>query len=92
MSLLKEGLPVVIGGVAAATYMRLDNLMLGWFLGENGVGEYAVSYRMTESFLLVFSSFSLSVYSCLSQSSKSLDFAEIRKTMFKLLITVIVVS
>lgn len=85
LSLLKEGLPVAIGGIAVVLYSRLDNLMLGWFLGERGVGEYAASYRLTEPFLLIFSSLSLSLYASMSQYGKGLDATKARQTMFRII-------
>jgi O-antigen/teichoic acid export membrane protein len=66
-SLLKEGFPVALSNMMVVTYMRLDNLMLGWFLGETAVGEYAAAFRVTEPFMLVFTSLSISVYAFFSK-------------------------
>lgn len=82
LSLLKEGLPVAAGGIAVVVYSRLDNLMLGWFLGEKGVGEYAASYRLTEPFTLIFSSLSLSLFAYMSLLAKTASAAEVRRVVF----------
>lgn len=88
LSLLKEGLPVAIGGIAVVVYSRLDNLMLGWFLGERGVGQYAASFRITEPFSLIFSSLSLSLFASMSRIGKSSDSTDARKTIFNVVAAV----
>lgn len=65
--LLSEGLPVALSNMMVVTYMRLDQLMLGWFKGETAVGEYAAAFRITEPFMLIFTSLSLSLYASLSE-------------------------
>ncbi len=67
--LLAESLPVLIGGSCVALYSRLDTLMVARMLGEIAVGQYAAAYRLTEPFLLVLTSLSLSVYASLSRVS-----------------------
>ncbi|MBI3610001.1 MAG: flippase [Nitrospirae bacterium] len=64
--LLREGFPVAFSNIMVVTYMRLDQLMLGWFKGETAIGEYAAAFRVTEPFMLVFTSLSISLYASLS--------------------------
>lgn len=88
LSLLKESLPVAIGGIAVVVYSRLDNLMIGWFLGDRSVGEYAASFRLTEPFVLIFSSLSLSIFASMSRFGKSPDSTDTKQTIFKVVATV----
>jgi O-antigen/teichoic acid export membrane protein len=81
--LLKEGLPVGIAGIIVVAYSRMDNLMLGWFLGDRAVGEYAAAYRMTEPFLLVFSSLSISLFAFLAGAGTTGDAAKVKQTVFR---------
>lgn len=68
LNLLREGLPVGLSGIMIITYMRLDNLMLGWFKGETAIGEYAAAFRVTEPFMLIFTSLSISLYASFSEA------------------------
>jgi PST family polysaccharide transporter len=67
LSLLRESLPSGISGLIVVVYLRMDNLMIGKLIGEQGVGVYATAYRLTEPFLLLFSSLSFSLYATLSK-------------------------
>ena len=67
-TILRESLYVGISSIIVVTYLRLDTLMIGTYVGGKGVGEYSVAYRIVEPFLLLFSSLSLSLYASLSGS------------------------
>lgn len=73
LTLLRDGFPVGLSGIMIITYMRLDHLMLGWLKGEMAVGEYAAAFRVTEPFMLIFTSLSISLYASLSESWDSPD-------------------
>jgi len=88
-SLLKESLPVGIAGLIVVAYLRLDILMIGWYIGEKGVGEYAAAYRITEPFLLIFSSFSISLYAHLSLKKTAVDREKAKRTLFIILVPLI---
>lgn len=92
LSLLKESFPVAIAGIIVVVYSRMDNLMLGWFVGEAGVGVYAAAYRLTEPFLLIFSSLSLSLYASMSESKRPSDLIKTRQTFFRLMVPVLILS
>ena len=92
LSLIRESVPVAIGGIAVVLYLRLDNLLVGLFLNEASVGVYSAGYRFTEPFMLVFSSLSLSIYASLSRQGKTDMSKEVGQTMFRLLATVIGIS
>jgi O-antigen/teichoic acid export membrane protein len=92
LGLIRESVPVAIGGIAVVLYLRLDNLLVGLFLNEASVGLYSAGYRFTEPFMLVFSSLSLSIYASLSRQGKIDISKKGAKTMFRILATVIGLS
>lgn len=90
--LVRESAPVAVGGIAVVLYSRMDNLLLGLYLGESAVGTYAVAFRLTEPVMLLVSSLSLSLYARLSELGGSGDQLEIRRTLRQALRGAILVS
>lgn len=78
---LRESVYVGVAGVIVVAYLRLDHLMLGWFLGDRTVGQYAVGYRLIEPFSLVFSSLSTSLYASLSRARVTAAPGEVQRTV-----------
>ncbi len=81
LSVLRESVYVGVAGIIVVAYLRLDHLMLGWFLGDRAVGQYAVGYRLLEPFSLVFSSLSISLYASLSRARATAAPAEMRRNV-----------
>ena len=92
LSLLKESLPVGIAGLIIVTYIRMDNLMIGWYIGEQGVGEYAAAYRLTEPFFLIFSSLSLSLFAYFSSLRNAVDAQKAQRALFSIMVPLAVLS
>lgn len=92
LSLMRESAPVAIGGIAVVFYLRLDSLIVGFFLNEESVGVYSAGYRFTEPFMLVFSSLSLSIYASLSKYKKGDVSQKAGQAMFRLIATVVGLS
>jgi O-antigen/teichoic acid export membrane protein len=92
LSLLKESLPSGISGLIVVVYLRMDNLMIGKLIGEQGVGVYATAYRLTEPFLLLFSSLSFSIYAILSKFRTVHESSEAKRTFVTLMLSAIGVS
>ena len=65
-NLLTESIFVGISGIIVVIYLRMDNLMISRLMDIASVGRYALAYRLTEPFSLVFSSFGISLYASLS--------------------------
>ena len=65
-SFLSESIYVGLAGIAVVIYLRLDNVMISRILDLKSVGQYAIAYRLTEPFSLLFSSFGISLYASLS--------------------------
>ena len=70
-SFLSESIYVGLAGIAVVIYLRLDNVMISRILDLKSVGQYAIAYRLTEPFSLLFSSvlFSSLLFSSLVSSS-----------------------
>lgn len=49
IALLRECWPLILSGIAAIIYLKIDQIMLGWMMGDHAVGIYAVAVRMSES-------------------------------------------
>lgn len=87
-SIIIGSVPVGVAGIVVVIYSRLDVLMIEWFLGQKQLGEYAFAYRLTEPFLLLFSSLSISIYAFFSGMSRSSDIAAIKQKMIKVIVPV----
>jgi O-antigen/teichoic acid export membrane protein len=87
--LLGESLPVGVGGILVIIYLRLDNVMIGWFLGESEVGHYAFAFRLMEPFSLVFSSLAISLYASLSSRWNTPEEVENKKTIVNVIALVL---
>ncbi len=69
--LLTESIYVGVSGLAVVIYLRLDNIMISRLLDLKSVGQYAFAYRLIEPFLLLFTSFGISLYASLAALSLS---------------------
>lgn len=47
-SLFQEGLPLMLATLCMAGVMRIDQLMLGWMVGEAELGHYGLAARLAE--------------------------------------------
>lgn len=46
--LFRESLPLLLAGAASMLYIRVDQLMVTWMLGDEANGQYAVAVRIVE--------------------------------------------
>jgi len=51
--LLREGLPLMLSGVAIIFYMRVDQIMLGIMAGDQALGIYSAAVRVSELWYFV---------------------------------------
>lgn len=65
--LLRRSAPIAITTILVIAYTRLDVIFLSQLVDSASVGYYSVAYRITEPFQLVAVTFSISIYSHLSQ-------------------------
>lgn len=92
LALIKESLPVGLSAVMVILYMRMDHLLIGWYQGAVAVGEYSAAFRMTEPFMLIFTAFSLSLYSSLSVLWTKSRLSEIRQRIYGILTSMLLVT
>ena len=52
-SLLSQGWPLILSSMSITMYMKVDQLMLGYILGEEAVGLYAAISRVSEAFYFI---------------------------------------
>ncbi|MCK0505738.1 flippase [Aromatoleum anaerobium] len=52
-SLLRDSWPLILSGLAAMLYMRIDQVMLGQMLGNQAVGVYSAAARISEIWYFV---------------------------------------
>jgi O-antigen/teichoic acid export membrane protein len=89
---LKESVFVGISGIIVVIYLRLDTLVIGWLVGDRGVGEYAFAYRLVEPFLLIFTSLATSLYASLSGAWGVVPPAQIWQTIKRVIFPVVTLA
>jgi len=52
-TLFKQGWPIFIGSVFAVIYLKADQVMLRWLVGDHEVGQYAVAAALSEAWYIV---------------------------------------
>ncbi|MCJ7507160.1 MAG: flippase [candidate division Zixibacteria bacterium] len=78
-----EAIPLGISGILITAYFRLGTLILGWLSGYQAVGEYAVAYIITESFLILAVAIAGSVFPIFSKIAVSGDFQRFKRVWIK---------
>jgi O-antigen/teichoic acid export membrane protein len=53
ISLLKDSWPLILGSIAASIYMQIDQVMIKEMMGNEAVGYYAVSARLSDLWLFI---------------------------------------
>jgi O-antigen/teichoic acid export membrane protein len=51
--LMSEGIIILLGGIFAIIYLKIDLIMLRWLSGEKVVGEYAVAAQISEAAYMI---------------------------------------
>ncbi|RLA45988.1 MAG: flippase [Gammaproteobacteria bacterium] len=52
-ALIRDSWPLILSGIAVMIYMRIDQIMLGDFLGSEAVGVYSAALRISEVWFFV---------------------------------------
>jgi O-antigen/teichoic acid export membrane protein len=79
LKLFKKGKLLILGSIAAALYMKIDQVMIKEFLGEYEVGIYSVAVKLTSIWLFVTVAVTQSVFPSLVALRKTDRFAFIRR-------------
>jgi O-antigen/teichoic acid export membrane protein len=53
LALLKQSWPLMLSGVFIAFYMKIDQVMLKYFINDKAVGEYAAGVKLVEAWYFV---------------------------------------
>jgi PST family polysaccharide transporter len=69
-SLLLESWPLALASVAIMIYMRIDQVMLGQIIGDQGVGIYSAAVRITEAVNLIPAAIIASVFPAIIAARK----------------------
>ena len=69
-SLLNEGWPLILSGLAVMVYMRIDQIMLGQMLGDEVVGIYSAAVRISEIWYFIPVVIAASVFPSIIEAKK----------------------
>lgn len=88
-SLMRDGWPMILSGLAVMIYLRIDQVMLGQMLGNQEVGIYSGAVRMSEVWYFIPMAIVSSVMPSLvdAKSRSEEDYQKKLAKLFKLLMT-----
>jgi PST family polysaccharide transporter len=69
-SLLADSWPLLLSGLAIATYMKVDQIMLGQMLGDEAVGIYSAATRISEVWYFIPMMIVASVFPAMLETKK----------------------
>ncbi len=69
--LIKASAPVMLSGMVAVIFMRIDQLMLGSMLGDESVGIYAAAVRISEGWMFIPGAIAASFFPALLNARKN---------------------
>ncbi len=78
-----QAVPLGITAVLTKAYFRVGTLILGCILGYQAVGEFAVVYRITESFLILAGAVASSLYPIFSRIAANGDFPRFKRAWWR---------
>lgn len=67
---LRSGLPLVLGGVVVAVYMKIDQVMLAQMVDMTSVGHYSVAVRLSEFWYIIPTTLSAAFFPALLESEQ----------------------
>jgi O-antigen/teichoic acid export membrane protein len=70
-SMLKDGWPLVLSGVAIAVYMKIDQVMIGTMLTNADLGNYSVAVRLSEAWYFIPAVIIISVFPAMIKTRKA---------------------
>lgn len=72
-TLLADSWPLLLSGLAIATYMKVDQIMLGQMLGDEAVGIYSAANRISEVWYFIPMMIVASVFPAMLEAKKQND-------------------
>lgn len=70
-SLLADSWPLILSGVAISIYMRIDQVMIKWFINPDAVGNYAVAVKLSEAWYFIPMVITTSVFPAIINAKKN---------------------
>ena len=71
INLLKDGWPQIISGIAIITYIRIDQILVNYYLGSEETGIYSVAIRLSEVWYVIPVLLTQSLFPSLVNSKKN---------------------
>lgn len=71
--LLQNSWPLLLGGIAAVIYMKIDQVMIGKMLGDTEVGLYYSAVKLSETWYFIPTIIGASVYPAILNAKKKSD-------------------
>lgn len=90
--LLRQSWPLMLAGLAVVVYMRLDQIMIRWYLGDAAVGIFSAAVRVTEAWYFIPISIVASVFPILVNLKENGQNEEYLKKLQNLLSTLTFIS
>lgn len=72
-TLLADSWPLILSGLAAMVYMRIDQIMIGQMLGETQVGLFSAAVRITETCYVIPTVIVASIFPAIIEAKKTSD-------------------
>ena len=72
-SLLKDSWPLLLSGISITIYMKIDQIMLGYMIGDEAVGIYSVACRISEVWYFIPGAFVASTFPAILEAKKRSD-------------------
>ncbi len=69
-TLLKDGWPLMLSGIAVMIYMKIDQIMLGQMVGDEAVGIYSAAVRISEVWYFIPMMIVASVFPAILEAKK----------------------
>ena len=69
-SLLKDSWPLLLAGISVTIYMKIDQIMLGYMIGDEVVGIYSAASRISEVWYFIPGAFVASTFPAILESKK----------------------
>ena len=87
---IKDSWPLILSGMIVSVYMRVDQIMLRYILGDEVVGNYAAAVRLSEAWYFISVMISTSVFPSIVNTRKrnAMLYEDRMKKLYALLILV----
>lgn len=94
ISLLRESWPLIVAGISITLYMRIDQIMISYYLNNTSVGVFSAAVRLSEAFYLVPTIICTSIFPALINAKKKseIDYNKKSIMLFELMAILAIVT